>query len=227
VTLTYNLYFAKGTEALPQLPHSVSAESFKSEFSSLLADPNFLPSGGHLGFGLRYQYPIPTKTEIILIPNLHFGVGVFPLTGLLDNLKGSDATLFRVCRELGLVISLRVVYESSLALIMLRIAPDLSYMGEIHSTTRVLTKTYGGKIIKMFDEEDEDQNYTVDMDVQWVTPMTEFTRSKTDYVAYGNEADLSTSYGNVVALVSVGPPGERDKPKNDEEFEYTLASSED
>lgn len=122
------------------------------------------------------------------------------------------------------MISLRVVYESSLALIMLRIAPDLSFMGEIHSTTRVLTETYGGKIIKMFDE---DQNYTVDMDVQWVTQMTEFTRSKTDYVAYGNEANLSTSYGNVVALVSVGPPGERDKPKDDEEFEYTLWPRED
>lgn len=206
VTLTYNLYFADTTSKLP-LPVSSNEVPVKAVLSNLLLDSNFLPNGGHLGFGLRYQYSIPTTTS----KKHTFPLPTTSLGSLLDNLKGSDATLIRVCRELGLDASLRVVYASSLALIMLDAAPDLTTWGEVHSTTEVLTKYFGGNIIKQLKDNIDDQA-PLDADVQWVTPMTKFSRFKTHFPVYGNEASLNTTYGDVMALVSIGPPGNRGKP---------------
>ena len=92
VTATYNLYFDQSAHALPAPLSSVSnIDDFKTELSTLLIDPKFLPKGGHFGFGLEYAYPVSTSGG--------------NLNNLKGCLKGVDADLMNVFQELGLVTS--------------------------------------------------------------------------------------------------------------------------
>ncbi|KAL1691174.1 hypothetical protein GGG16DRAFT_54049 [Schizophyllum commune] len=109
VTLTYNLYFnAKSTAASlkllrqPNLPANLNISKVGQELRSMLLDflgrPDFLPSGGFIGFGLRFAYPLKNKT---------------PLGALANNLKGCDAMLKVVCDELGMANRLYAHYRCS------------------------------------------------------------------------------------------------------------------
>jgi len=97
VTLTYNLYFAPEKPAYAIVPTpSPSQLAFKNALSDLLADPTVLPDGGLLGFGLQHEYPVNSKTD---------------LNDLIRCLKGGDALIYRVCSQLSLKASLKVVYR--------------------------------------------------------------------------------------------------------------------
>ncbi|KAF8956860.1 hypothetical protein BDZ97DRAFT_2079524 [Flammula alnicola] len=77
----------------------LSMLGFKSALAALLADPEFLPMGGFIGFGLSHRYPInPATTE---------------LSTLARGLKGSDAVLQRICNDLSLELSLKTSYRPS------------------------------------------------------------------------------------------------------------------
>ncbi|KAI6125250.1 hypothetical protein EV401DRAFT_1938661 [Pisolithus croceorrhizus] len=64
---------------------------------TLLTNPDLLPEGGYLGFGLRHQYPVQTLTKV---------------HGLRNCLKGNDAVLARVLSALGLTWNIRVFYDN-------------------------------------------------------------------------------------------------------------------
>ncbi|KAH9963499.1 hypothetical protein BGW80DRAFT_1179829 [Lactifluus volemus] len=97
VMLTYNLYFDEDERASavdlvsepPSFPREVKGETFGSRFADLLENPEFLPDGGMLGFGLQNVYQ-----ENCL------------------QLKGSDATVYQSLRGLGLEPTLYLYYES-------------------------------------------------------------------------------------------------------------------
>ncbi|TFK65053.1 hypothetical protein BDN72DRAFT_801586, partial [Pluteus cervinus] len=125
VTLTYNLYYedvrttSRGKTIIkpaPQVPalhtHSTSNPTpilqsipdeilLRTTLTSLLQDPNCLPDHGFFGFGLRFKYPfenhIFTDQEFQRI--------------FLDQLKGSDAVIKRVCDSLSLPVELRFVID--------------------------------------------------------------------------------------------------------------------
>ncbi|OBZ71338.1 hypothetical protein A0H81_08863 [Grifola frondosa] len=110
VTITYNLYFSESpspSEIAAAHPLSAIERELKTAFQSLLDDPTFMPEGGHLGFGLRHQYPIPSTDND---PDV--------LEDLEDRLKGSDAALMMVCRELGLDASLKMAFEDEEKLVV-------------------------------------------------------------------------------------------------------------
>lgn len=92
VTITYNLYFDEDVPLNPAatLPDS----SFKSTFENLLRDAEFLPKGGILVFKLQREYVFSESTK---------------LEDLALDLKGNDAQVFHICRELSLHTSLRVM----------------------------------------------------------------------------------------------------------------------
>jgi 2OG-Fe(II) oxygenase superfamily len=98
VTLTYNLYFSEeSSNAMAPIPASSTRETaFNGVLSKLLSDPTFMDKGGFLGFGLQHEYPLDRKAGI---------------RNLVNCLKGSDASIQRVCNELSLETALRVVYE--------------------------------------------------------------------------------------------------------------------
>ncbi|KAI0256444.1 hypothetical protein BJV78DRAFT_1172343 [Lactifluus subvellereus] len=84
VTLTYNLFFDDNKRASAKdLPEN--ERMFCSAFEALLKNPEFLPDGGTLGFGLRHVYQVEDRLE-----------HVYSL------LKGSDAAVCQSVRALGL-----------------------------------------------------------------------------------------------------------------------------
>ncbi|KAH9968347.1 hypothetical protein BGW80DRAFT_1209092, partial [Lactifluus volemus] len=89
VTLTYKLYFVNDERALKLVsePPPLPQLRFRSIFEALLKDPEFLPDGGTLGFGMRHVYPVKANRGLKHIYSL---------------LKGSDATIYQSLRALGL-----------------------------------------------------------------------------------------------------------------------------
>lgn len=106
--MTYNLYFASLEDAAePALSASKTLHEtkFREVLQRLLDDPTFLPEGGSIGFGLRYQYPVEKRKEQNpLLPYKSLSVAQ-------QCLKGSDAVIMAVARELTLAASLRVLYQ--------------------------------------------------------------------------------------------------------------------
>jgi len=210
VSLTWNLYFSaepdnSSVSLIHANPSSETELALKDAFTRVLSYSNFLPKGGLLGFGLRQEYPL----------NPEDGLG-----NLIECLKGSDAIIQSVCRQLSLQTSLRVIYKDEKygQFVMVNDLVDFKLCREVYSLDEALGATKGGRRVHVtgpivdqlkpyyqleveFDEEDPQ--------VTWVTDLSEFTRAKAAYVAYGNQADLGYTYGNVSLMVNVGPPGDR------------------
>jgi hypothetical protein len=228
VTLTYNLYckFAQGKEQaqesevqalnidaginLNPTPPSNKAE-FKSTLSRLLLDTEFLPHGGRLGFGLQHQYPVDSKTGSV--------------DGLLNCLKGSDAVIHRVCRELSLGVSLQVMYsdedeydENEDRLVMVPKVVDMSGFPDVRERiSDLLRESFDGRFVTSRGLTDMETDGTEE--IWWVTPMTALTRAMTPFVIYGNEAQIAYMYGDICLIVDVGKAGNREtehKTKGDD-----------
>jgi hypothetical protein len=214
VTLTYNLFFASPTEVPVSWPVVSSNElAFKATLSKLLANPSFLSTGGTLGFGLRYQYPVEFDKNIY-ISGSGFKMEK-KLPALMRHLKGSDGIVTRVCTELSLEASLRVVYETRDALVMCDGVYDLQqYQFGNDLAEDVLVGERGGEIIKFLRPVHDryiSRSYDEDdlVEVTWVTELTAFTRSETTYIAYGNDASVGHMYGDICLIVCVGEAGDR------------------
>jgi len=102
VTLTYELYLGdvesvpgNGPASRDFIQHA-HERAFHENFEALLENPEFLPDGGILGFGMRHVYPI--KVDI-------------NLEHVYDLLKGSDSVVYRSTRALGFEPTLYMLYE--------------------------------------------------------------------------------------------------------------------
>jgi hypothetical protein len=205
ITLTYNLSHKlkpgllatsqteTETNAMTVDPPAHKAE-FKSTLSRLLQDPDFLPSGGRLGFGLHHQYPINSKTG--------------SLGKLLSLLKGSDAIVRSVCQDLGLKASLKAMYtdedrnSGDEELIMVENVVDMSGCLDLRDgISSALCDDFGGQVVT----DGGEGGY----EIWWVTPVNKLTRAETPYVAYGNDATLAYMYGDICLIVDVGPVAKR------------------
>jgi hypothetical protein len=101
VTLTYNLFFDdhKRVSAKdlvlepPSTPQDENERIFRSSFGALLKNPEFLPDGGTLGFGLRHVYQAEDTLE-----------HVYSL------LKDSDVAFYQSLRALGFAPVLYLYY---------------------------------------------------------------------------------------------------------------------
>ncbi|TFY81325.1 hypothetical protein EWM64_g2684 [Hericium alpestre] len=203
VTLTFNLYYAdinvEGSASALPLPPSISSivppneTTFRDAFKALLENPEFLPNGGILVFGLRHVYPI--KKTISHIPKL---------------LKGSDAFVWRVSNELSLDTKLYLQYTNKrrwhgTTRILVPKVPDVKEVNEdFGGLARELQKHYRGIVIM-------GAGYAVRLDEQmnYVTKLTKLSRVKAEYMAYGNESELECAYGDICIVVRVGKPGLR------------------
>ncbi|KAF8996740.1 hypothetical protein BDQ17DRAFT_1198191, partial [Cyathus striatus] len=102
LTLAYNLYLEsnepteRGDGDSNKEDISVDEKEFENALKAALDDPKFMESGGTLGFGLNFQYPINSG-----------GLG-----SISKNLKGSDAMIKHVCERLGLDVHLRAVHQN-------------------------------------------------------------------------------------------------------------------
>ncbi|KAL1696781.1 hypothetical protein GGG16DRAFT_120992 [Schizophyllum commune] len=161
VTLTYNLYFDAApkparSESKP-IPRSVvdADAPFREALQKLLQDPALLPKGGYLAFGLRFMYPCNQGMK---------------LQRLRHHLKGADAMVARVCKELGLRGKLMVTYPGD------QWPYGDCYLTDEETLQDKLLECGGERICAMgYDpgEEFKFENYT---DAFWATLLSKFSR---------------------------------------------------
>ncbi len=213
VTLMYNLYFdddswrelapAENLTSEPvTFPAQVEAkeQGFRTALEALLENPQFLPDGGMLGFGLWHMYQVEG------------GQGLDHVYGLL---KGSDATMYQAVHTLGFEPMLYLYFESKrlsqmydddfveAGLIDRVIQTEASVV--VDSFIEELLK-HGGFAIRLEGAWGEP---VVHEALHWVTPVTTFNRQSSTYAAYGNNASLGLAYGDVCLIVHLGKAGER------------------
>ncbi|RXW16202.1 hypothetical protein EST38_g9650 [Candolleomyces aberdarensis] len=96
VTLTYNLHLVKTDSVVPKEVPAKPLQKLVANLMKLMLNPEVLPKGGALGFGLLHKYPVDAKE-----------VSLQEFSGAL---KGNDALVATACRRLGMKPTVRVVY---------------------------------------------------------------------------------------------------------------------
>jgi hypothetical protein len=230
VTLTYNLYFdeksgtvSSSKEAAsehPSLPPAPNENAFRETFQVLLENPEFLPDGGTLAFGMRHVYPIPRCAG--------YPTSLEPIYGAL---KGSDAVIWQTARVLGFQPVLYLYYEVQRYLDRVYgaatdkvIDPTGAELAEYCcGIERVVVEGGGFQVFhERGDGDDEgEDDYDDDYDggeyegsrkverVEWVTPAPTFNSHQTAYMTYGNEPSLGMAYADLCMFVRIGKAGER------------------
>ncbi|KAG6824512.1 hypothetical protein H0H92_006638 [Tricholoma furcatifolium] len=194
VTLTYSL-FLRDAPTLPSTVKPVAPDSIllRDALYAALDNPNFLPDGGYIGFGLNFQYPVPGTEG--------------------SALKGSDATIYRVCRDLSLDTALEAIYTDRLSeeriLVPIRYSEDLAGQLLEDDLSDFLCGECEGRVVKDPSAKSEDG-----VDMVWVVPPTHYSRFGTTYVTYGNEPSEGYTYADLCISVEVGPFGKRHKTES-------------
>ncbi|KAJ3503549.1 hypothetical protein NLJ89_g8381 [Agrocybe chaxingu] len=205
VTLTYNLYFTQSpTMARVTLSEDNAEIDLKAAVSALIRDPQLLPDGGILGFGLSYVYPV--KADKSAIPDLK------------KCLKGSDATIKRVCDALSLKYSLMVFYReeyTSVGILLPKFA-DFEQEAEEGLVRYLHEYTQGSIVVKDPDAngvcDDDSDDYGVEggpKTIVWVRRLMKANEFESPYLRYGNEACLDYAYGEICLVVELPPIGQR------------------
>ncbi|KDR78105.1 hypothetical protein GALMADRAFT_1301839 [Galerina marginata CBS 339.88] len=199
VTLTYNLYFIDDPSSAPEASLGVVSDQdpldqLKAALTALLSDPEFLPEGGLLGFGLSHKYPFnPSTTR---------------LSQLVKRLKGSDADTRRICKALSLDVSLRAIYHgiydgNSCLLGNFAVLGDQ----EIEDNVIYHINDQGrGTYVYEFGQYSEQDEA---LPIVWVKPLSKFNSFQQTYLAFGNEATLGYVYGEVCLVAEILTPEER------------------
>lgn len=206
VTLTYNIYLVDGQgPSIPAPATSACEDVLMETFRALLADETYLPEGGIIGFDLRHEYPIKayphelTDEERSLLP-------------LLDAMKGRDAVLVKVCRALGLKVSIQMLYddESDFKLVpeLVDYQPNDCYdpFEELHEQGRVKRL-----VLDVWDRHGNKKD--VDTTVHWATDMKPIDLKSGaichPFVTYGNESELTEIYSKLCLIVEMEPAASR------------------
>jgi len=212
VTLTYNLYFDNDRGPSSKDPVSehlsllrgANENAFREAFQGLLENPEFLPQGGTLAFGLRHVYPIdPWKSR--------------PLEHIYGTLKGSDAVVYQTARALGFQPVLYLFYEWTTP----NDFPEAAVIDEVMDFNESFDEQAVVDIIKIIRRQggivtweegweiDPEKGYKNPEKIEWVTPVTTFNRQKGSYVTYGNEPSVEMAYADLCLFVRIGKAGER------------------
>ena len=207
ITLTYNLYHAvdnpafwKGPVTGPFSSLPAYERRFRESFEALLENPEFFPYGGTLGFGLRHSYPI--RDEI---------------GHVYDLLKASDAVVYGCFRALGFQPALYMYVEwmpesvGSTEGGLLDHVMKFQGFGEEDNVDVTLQVLDGGGHIVCYDDQYRWSQYGYERaeKMEWVTPMTTFSRQQSTYNTYGNEPIEKIAYWDLCLVVRIGKVGER------------------
>jgi hypothetical protein len=217
VTLTYNLYFGKPDPSNSQsaaserlsLPPAVHQTAFRESFRALVENPEFLPDGGTLGFGMRHVYTIARTDDFAQSqPD--------PLEPIYGALKGSDAVVYQATHALGFQPVLYMFYErpvvrgnfSGVVIDQVIGSNDDGIEEELSSVDSVLLHKGGLEVCQNGTEYDGYFEKNVER-VEWVTPVKTFNRHESTFGTYGNETTMDVAYADLVMFVRIGKAGER------------------
>jgi hypothetical protein len=176
ITLTYNLRWRSKSEST-QLTSPPSETNIRSILQELLADGDFMPDGGLLGFGLQYQYPSGAKM---------LGYNV------LSYLKGTDAALYRACKGLGHRIKAGGVWSDEYSddadnQWLMSSEPYFDdYANEDLSAVERVSIPISGRGA-------DDDIIPLDDQFLWAVPLTSKTKYEQSYIHYGNNVRIRCS----------------------------------
>lgn len=186
ISVTYNLYFDDHAQALP-IPVSLSpnALGLKDTLETLLLDAAFLPKGGWLGFNLEHKYPVKTQPK---------GTS-FDLDKIKNCLKGIDAEVVQISRELSLHVSLRAFVSADYDLI--------AFEKDVPDLTDVPAEDIPGVkgAVKLED----------DVEFHWIRKPSRLNQYYPIDVR-GNEPAVDYEYKSFCLFIEVGKPGTRTIP---------------
>lgn len=211
VTITYNLYLvnpARKPEAMAVAPDLKCVSNLETTLGGLLKSPEFLPSGGTLGFGLAHLYPVSFDTK---------------LQEMAIYLKGEDAHVYRACRDLQLKPLLRIIYDdyhsgdyaNEYGIMLDRIEKGPEYDYECSSYEEILVSNLGGVAVNRIADAFIEDSYWVDeRDVEgefitWVSPLNERNQLQDLRMAYGNEVEAGYIYCRPCIIVRVPAASDR------------------
>jgi hypothetical protein len=210
VTLTYNLYrdVDAPAQGLAEDPSSAltHGRAFRESFEGLLENPEFLPYGGTLAFGLRHSYPIEEYIDHVY-----------------DLLKANDAMVYRSLRTLGFQPALYMYYEWNETPWCLEAGTiegglidrviqfqgfNSDYPGDVDATREILY--FDGRVVCADDlYRLQEKAYPRAETIEWATPMTKYSSKETQYTTYGNQPEEHVAYWNLCLVVRIGKAGER------------------
>lgn len=206
VTITYNLYFDDPTFPTNHVI-SIPKSPFATALEASLADLEFLPDGGCLALKLQREYVFSETTN---------------LKDMESNLKGNDARIFQICRDLSLQVSLRAITEVNFhddkVSVLCKSVPKLSGKNfEDEAVWEILCEKYGGYVVGVserprihsWDKYFFKQLKRHWLSLSWVTERETETKFKSTFQVYGNQAEIEHSYGSAYLIVGVGPSGAR------------------
>ena len=204
VSLTYGLYFdddapvfANDATSKPLTRPKVGNEgTFRKAFTELLENPEFLPEGGALGFGMMHVYRIDGE-----------------LTHHHNILKGSDAVVYRTACALGYEPMLCMHYNvppSPYGLIVNKVV-DFECVLIEEVLANIAYEEGGGYVIP---ECHQGHRMSPAEPLEWVTPMTTFNQTPDAFPTVDEYTEpITVSFkrviGNLCLVVRIGKAGER------------------
>ena len=208
VTVTYNLCLVDPASK-PRVP--VVTPSFKgasnvqTTLRALLKSPEFLPSGGTLGFGLAHLYPMAFETK---------------LQEITSYLKGADAHVYRACQELQLRPSLQMIYDDGengpeYGIMLDKIICDPPYHYDIETYESALVAGGGVPVNKTDVATLGRSSWVANGDsegemITWISPFNGQNRLEDiTSVSYGNEPCASCIYSSPCIIVRVATASDR------------------
>ena len=212
VTITYNLYLVNPTskpEASVIAPDVKNVSNLQNTLQGFLRNPEFLPSGGTLGFGLAHLYPVTFETK---------------LREMAIYLKGEDAHVYRAFQELQLQPLLRMIYDDNesrdhgekYGIMLGRIKKGPRYNYEVSSYEgALLSRKLGGvPVNKTRDALMEGSSWVARRGsrgefITWITPLNEQNRLQDVQMTYGNEVQAGYMYCRPCIIVRIPAASER------------------
>ncbi|KAH6915431.1 hypothetical protein BKA70DRAFT_1093846 [Coprinopsis sp. MPI-PUGE-AT-0042] len=208
VTVTYNLYCSKPlSPSLSKLSLRVSPEEklVRKALRWILEKEEVLPVGGVVAFGLTHKYPISPE-------NINSLDAVFE--GVL---KGGDALIERACQSLNLDVKVRALYmhnsdgdptdtddpdfndEMRYLTGTTEINPHITASDESETHLREALDAVG------YSTRDYDYSHKKSWKraVLWFTHPRSLMEAAVPWIVYGNQAELTYSYGRLVLTAEV------------------------
>ena len=194
----------------------------------LLEDPDFLPDGGHLMFGLAHKYPLAPAAIG------RADEGREALRAVASRLKANDAAILRIMQELSLPASLKILYTHTDKYdpVPNHVACDgvipLDRVRQVEEPVwEKLCTRWGGMLLSRPSFYLKKYHPPITR-VQWVKGAPPYTHVKTTFMAYGNQAIVDFVYWRIYLLVRVGPAGDRSgEPRVVEEVEEEHSDDDD